>query len=40
MTKTKKYATMTASGATVVNATSKKQAAEKLQVSIKDVYLY
>jgi transposase len=36
----KNYATMTASGAIVVTAKSKKEAAEKLQVSIKNVYLY
>ncbi|MHC1781033.1 MAG: hypothetical protein AB9922_12440 [Bacteroidales bacterium] len=40
MKKTKKYATMTASGATVVNASSKKEAAEKLNVPVKSVYLY
>lgn len=39
-TKSKKYATMTASGATIVTAKSKKEAAAKLQVSVKDVYLY
>jgi len=40
MTTTKKYATMTSSGATIVTAKSKKEAAAKLQVSVKDVYLY
>jgi len=36
----KKYATMTASGATIVTAKSKKEAATKLNVNIKDVYTY
>lgn len=40
MTKTKKYATMTSSGATIVTAKSKKEAAVKLNVNIKDVYTY
>lgn len=40
MTNQKKYATMTASGATIVTAKSKKAAAEKLNVNIKDVYTY
>jgi len=31
---------MTASGATIVTATSKKEAAEKLNVNVKDVYRY
>jgi len=36
----KKFATMTLSGATVVSAKSKKQASEKLNVSISKVYKY
>ena len=40
MSKVKKYAVMTSSGATVVTATSKKVAAQKLGVLVKDVYLY
>jgi 4-diphosphocytidyl-2C-methyl-D-erythritol kinase len=38
--KTKKFATMTGSGAKVVTATSKKEATEKLEVKVKDVYRY
>jgi hypothetical protein len=36
----KKFATMTNSGATIVIAKSKKEAAEKLNVSIKKIYRY
>ena len=36
----KKYATMTGSGASVVTAKSKKEAAEKLNTNIENVYRY
>lgn len=36
----KKYAKMTISGAIVVTAKSKKEAAQKIGCSIKDVYRY
>ena len=39
-TQTKKFATMTGSGATVVAAKSKKEAAEKLNVKVVNVYKY
>ena len=38
--KTKKYATMTNSGAVIVTAKNKKEASIKLNCKIKDVYLY
>jgi hypothetical protein len=38
--KTKKYATMTSSGAVIVTAKNKKEASIKLNCKIKDVYLY
>ena len=39
-TTSKKFATMTNSGASVVEAKSKKEAAEKLKVKLSEVYKY
>lgn len=40
MKKLRNYATMTPSACVIVRATSKKQAAEKLGVKVKDVYFH
>lgn len=40
MKKLRNYATMTSSACVIVRATSKKEAADKLGVKVKDVYFH